>query len=46
VLEASSDLSVNLWSPILTNASSTNGLYWLLDPTPTNMQRFYRISVP
>ena len=47
VLEASSNLSLsNSWSPILTNASSSNGLYWLLDPAPTNMQRFYRIAVP
>jgi hypothetical protein len=46
VLEASSDLTANAWSPILTNGGSTNGLYWLLDSAPTNAQRFYRMSVP
>jgi hypothetical protein len=46
VLEASSDLTANSWTPILTNNGSTNGLYWLLDPAPTNTQRFYRISAP
>jgi hypothetical protein len=46
VLEASPDLGVNSWSPILTNNSSTNGLYWLLDPNTNQPQRFYRITAP
>jgi hypothetical protein len=46
VLEASADLTPNSWTPILTNSSSTNGLYWLLDPAPASTQRFYRIAVP
>jgi hypothetical protein len=46
VLEVSSDLSQNTWSPILTNSGSTNGLYWLVDPNTNQAQRFYRISAP
>ena len=46
VLEVSSDLTQNIWTPLLTNNGSTNGLYWLLDPSPTNAQRYYRIAVP
>ena len=46
IVEATSDLTLNVWSPVHTNTGSTNGLFWFLDPTPTNAQRFYRILVP
>ena len=47
IVEASAALgSTNLWSPIFTNASSSNGLYHFLDPNTNIPQRFYRIAVP
>jgi hypothetical protein len=46
ILEVSSDLTQNIWTPILTNSGSTNGLYWLLDPNTNQPQRFYRIVAP
>ena len=46
VVEATSDLTLSVWSPIYTNTGSTNGLFSFLDPAPTNSQRFYRIAVP
>ncbi len=46
MVEATSDLTLNMWSPIYTNMGSTNGLFSFLDPAPTNAQRFYRISTP
>ena len=46
ILLASADLTPNSWTPILTNAGSTNGLYFFLDPMLDRTQRFYRITVP
>jgi hypothetical protein len=45
VLEATTDFQA--WSPVATNSSSTNGIFWLNDPGLTNYPyRFYRGRVP
>ena len=45
VLEATTDFQT--WTPVATNASSTNGIFLLNDPGMTNYpQRFYRSKVP
>ena len=45
VLDASSDFTT--WSPVATNFTSPNGLFWLSDPNPASLpQRFYRTRVP
>lgn len=45
VFEASADLQS--WTPITTNASSTNGLFQFSDPASSNLPyRFYRTRVP
>ena len=44
ILEATDDFQS--WTPVATNVSSTNGIFWLSDPAATNSQRFYRGHVP
>jgi hypothetical protein len=45
ILEASSDW--NTWQGIGTNNSSSNGIFWFIDPQyPLNTMRFYRLKTP
>jgi hypothetical protein len=45
ILEATTDFQQ--WTPVATNDTSTNGLFWLSDPDSTNYpSRFYRGRVP
>ena len=40
------DMPANPWFNLSTNTAGSNGLWTVLDPTATNVTRYYRVSTP